>query len=136
MTRYWPAYEPGPQTPLTLLKLFFLFVCFSLRVLSQFCSGCQGKCKGHRLKWTNVIISELYSYIGLIFYMDWYSTWTWWRCSDWKQGSSFLQKHQTSWKCQVCDVHLYVRTWFVSRYENQNVPLTFIYICFILLTIL
>uniref|UniRef100_A0A9J8DDY0 PiggyBac transposable element-derived protein domain-containing protein n=1 Tax=Cyprinus carpio carpio TaxID=630221 RepID=A0A9J8DDY0_CYPCA len=67
--RFLPTREPGPQlrpcdahTPMSLFKKFFS----DTAVLTQAARACA---KGHKYKWTDVSISELYCYIGLLFYM-------------------------------------------------------------------
>ncbi|CAM4720998.1 unnamed protein product [Leuciscus chuanchicus] len=74
--RFLPAREPGPQlspadahTPLSLFKMFF-----SENAVSTLCHNTNAQAagaiaKGRKYKWTDISISEMYRYIGLLFYM-------------------------------------------------------------------
>ncbi|XP_056092682.1 piggyBac transposable element-derived protein 4-like [Rhinichthys klamathensis goyatoka] len=74
--RFLPAQEPGPQlrpadthTPQSLFKVFF-----SENAVSNLCHNTNAQAagaieKGRKFKWTDVSISEMYRYIGLVFYM-------------------------------------------------------------------
>ncbi|CAM4610453.1 unnamed protein product, partial [Leuciscus chuanchicus] len=74
--RFLPARELGPQlssadthTPQTLFKMFF-----SENAVSTLCHNTNAQAagaiaKGRKFKWTDVSISEMYRYIGLVFYM-------------------------------------------------------------------
>ncbi|KAM9481429.1 piggyBac transposable element-derived protein 4-like isoform 2-T2 [Clarias gariepinus] len=74
--RFLPAREPGPQlrsadshSPMSLFKQFF-----SERAVSTLCDNTNAQAakataKGHKYKWTDVGITEMYHYIGLVFYM-------------------------------------------------------------------
>ncbi|XP_051516636.1 piggyBac transposable element-derived protein 4-like [Myxocyprinus asiaticus] len=74
--RFLPAREPGPQlspadahTPQSLFKMFF-----SENAVSTLCHNTNAQAarviaKGRKYKWIDVSISEMYHYIGLLFYM-------------------------------------------------------------------
>ncbi|XP_051955931.1 piggyBac transposable element-derived protein 4-like [Xyrauchen texanus] len=74
--RFLPAREPGPQlspadahTPQSLFKKFFsenavLTLCHNTNA-----QAARSKAMGRKYKWIDVSISEMYGYIGLLFYM-------------------------------------------------------------------
>ncbi|XP_050955471.1 piggyBac transposable element-derived protein 4 isoform X2 [Labeo rohita] len=74
--RFLPAREPGPQlatadvhSPLSLFKLFFTESAVSNLVHNTNAQAAKSVAKGRKYKWTDVSVDELYSYMGLIFYM-------------------------------------------------------------------
>ncbi|XP_034164263.2 piggyBac transposable element-derived protein 4-like [Pangasianodon hypophthalmus] len=76
--RFLPTREPGPQldprpceahTPMSLFKMFFSSTAVSTLCQNTNAQAARARAKGHKYKWTDVSISELYRYIGLLFYM-------------------------------------------------------------------
>ncbi|XP_058623214.1 piggyBac transposable element-derived protein 4-like [Onychostoma macrolepis] len=74
--RFLPAREPGPQlrpcdahTPMSLFKMLFSENAVSTLCRNTNSQAARARAKGHKYKWTDVSISELYCYIGLLFYM-------------------------------------------------------------------
>ncbi|MCI4394954.1 hypothetical protein PGIGA_G00174820, partial [Pangasianodon gigas] len=74
--RFLPAREPGPQlrsadshSPMSLFKLFFSESAVSTLCHNTNAQAAKAIAKGRKYKWTDVNISEMYRYIGLIFYM-------------------------------------------------------------------
>uniref|UniRef100_A0A3Q3MAR5 PiggyBac transposable element-derived protein domain-containing protein n=1 Tax=Mastacembelus armatus TaxID=205130 RepID=A0A3Q3MAR5_9TELE len=74
--RFLPTHEPGPQlrpceahTPMSLFKMFFPEASVSTLCRNTNAQAAKARTKGCKYKWTDVSISELYHYIGLLFYM-------------------------------------------------------------------
>ncbi|XP_053098198.1 piggyBac transposable element-derived protein 4-like [Pangasianodon hypophthalmus] len=76
--RFLPTRQPGPQldprpcdahTPMSLFKMFFSATAVSTLCRNTNAQAARARAKGHKYKWTDVSISELYCYIGLLFYM-------------------------------------------------------------------
>ncbi|XP_026059145.1 piggyBac transposable element-derived protein 4-like [Carassius auratus] len=75
--RFLPAREPGPQlsaadshSPMSLFKLFFTESAVENLCHNTNAQAARAMSKGHKYKWTDVGVDELYRYIGLIFYMS------------------------------------------------------------------
>ncbi|XP_059384611.1 piggyBac transposable element-derived protein 4-like [Carassius carassius] len=74
--RFLPTREPGPQlrpcdahTPMSLFKKFFSDTAVTTLCQNTNAQAARACAKGHKYKWTDVSISELYCYFGLLFYM-------------------------------------------------------------------
>nr|XP_055049625.1 piggyBac transposable element-derived protein 4-like [Misgurnus anguillicaudatus] len=74
--RFFPAREPGPQlspadahTPLSLFKMFFPEDAVSTLCHNTNAQAARAKAKGSKYKWKDVSVTEMYRYIGLLFYM-------------------------------------------------------------------
>ncbi|XP_056091864.1 piggyBac transposable element-derived protein 4-like [Rhinichthys klamathensis goyatoka] len=74
--RFLPARETGPQlssvdshSPMSLFKLFFSESAVSTLCHNTNAQAAKATAKGCKYKWTDVSISEMYRYIGLLFYM-------------------------------------------------------------------
>ncbi|XP_026158718.1 activating transcription factor 7-interacting protein 1 isoform X2 [Mastacembelus armatus] len=74
--RFLPTQEPGPQlrpcdahTPMSLFKMFFSETAMSILCRNTNAQAARSRAKGHKYKCSDVSISELYRYIGLLFYM-------------------------------------------------------------------
>ncbi|KAL1247914.1 hypothetical protein QQF64_023290 [Cirrhinus molitorella] len=74
--RFLPAREPGPQlspadahSPMSLFKMFFTESAVSNLCHNTNAQAARAIAKGHKYKWTDVSVDEMYRYIGLIFYM-------------------------------------------------------------------
>ncbi|KAL1247907.1 hypothetical protein QQF64_023283 [Cirrhinus molitorella] len=74
--RFLPAREPGPQlspadahSPMSLFKMFFTESAMSNLCHNTNAQAARAIATGHKYKWTDVSVDELYRYIGLIFYM-------------------------------------------------------------------
>uniref|UniRef100_A0A671M944 PiggyBac transposable element-derived protein domain-containing protein n=1 Tax=Sinocyclocheilus anshuiensis TaxID=1608454 RepID=A0A671M944_9TELE len=74
--RFLPAQEPGQQlrpcdahTPMSLFKRFFSETAVSTLCRNTNAQAARVRAKEHKYKWTDVSISELYCYFGLLFYM-------------------------------------------------------------------
>ncbi|XP_059392676.1 piggyBac transposable element-derived protein 4-like [Carassius carassius] len=74
--RFLPTREPGPQlsaadshSPMSLFKLFFTESAMENLCHNTNAQAARAIAKGRKYKWTDVSVDELYSYIGLIFYM-------------------------------------------------------------------
>ncbi|XP_042601397.1 piggyBac transposable element-derived protein 4-like [Cyprinus carpio] len=92
--RFLPAREPGPQlwsadsyTPLSLFKLFFTENAVSTLCYNTNAQAARSLARGRKYKWTDVSVSEMYRYFGLIFYMGMVKLIS---IKDyWRQGSLF-----------------------------------------------
>uniref|UniRef100_A0A672JWH4 PiggyBac transposable element-derived protein domain-containing protein n=1 Tax=Sinocyclocheilus grahami TaxID=75366 RepID=A0A672JWH4_SINGR len=74
--RFVPARDPGPQlwstdsyTPLSLFKLFFSESAVSTLCYNTNAQVARSIERGRKYRWTDVGVSEMYRYFGLIFYM-------------------------------------------------------------------
>ncbi|XP_052453883.1 piggyBac transposable element-derived protein 4 [Carassius gibelio] len=74
--RFLPTREPGPQlsdadshSPMSLFKLFFTESAVENLCHNTNAQAARAIAKGRKYKWTDISVDELYSYIGLIFYM-------------------------------------------------------------------
>ncbi|CAM4713481.1 unnamed protein product [Leuciscus chuanchicus] len=74
--RFRPARETGPQlssvdshSPMSLFKQFFSESAVSTLCHNTNAQAAKATAKGCKYKWTDVSISEMYRYIGLLFYM-------------------------------------------------------------------
>ncbi|CAM4510701.1 unnamed protein product [Leuciscus chuanchicus] len=74
--RFRPARETGPQlspvdshSPMSLFKQFFSESAVSTLCHNTNAQAAKATAKGSKYKWTDVSISEMYRYIGLLFYM-------------------------------------------------------------------
>ncbi|XP_039521764.1 piggyBac transposable element-derived protein 4-like [Pimephales promelas] len=74
--QFLPARETGPQlssvdshSPLSLFKQFFSESAVSTLCHNTNAQAAKATAKGFKYKWTDVSISEMYRYIGLVFYM-------------------------------------------------------------------
>jgi ribosomal protein L31 len=74
--RFLPARETGPQlssvdshSPMSLFKQFFSESAVSTLCHNTNAQAAKATAKGCKYKWTDVSISEMYRYIGLLFYM-------------------------------------------------------------------
>ncbi|XP_056111928.1 piggyBac transposable element-derived protein 4-like [Rhinichthys klamathensis goyatoka] len=74
--RFLPARETGPQlssvdshSPMSLFKQFFSESAVSTLCHNTNAQAAKAAAKGCKYKWTDVSISEMYRYIGLLFYM-------------------------------------------------------------------
>nr|XP_055046361.1 piggyBac transposable element-derived protein 4-like [Misgurnus anguillicaudatus] len=75
--RFLPAREPGPQlspadvhTPQSLFKMFFPENAVSTLCHNTNAQAAKATANGCKYKWTDVSISEMYKYIGLLLYMS------------------------------------------------------------------
>nr|XP_055046360.1 piggyBac transposable element-derived protein 4-like [Misgurnus anguillicaudatus] len=75
--RFLPAREPGPQlspadvhTPQSLFKMFFPENAVSTLCRNTNAQAAKATANGCKYKWTDVSISEMYRYIGLLLYMN------------------------------------------------------------------
>uniref|UniRef100_A0A3B3R6Z6 PiggyBac transposable element-derived protein domain-containing protein n=1 Tax=Paramormyrops kingsleyae TaxID=1676925 RepID=A0A3B3R6Z6_9TELE len=89
MTRFLPEREPGPQpsadshSPMSLFKLFFSTLAVSRLCHNTNAQAAKAAAKGRKYKWTDVSITEMYHYIGIVFYMAKMSSIT----DYWRQNS-------------------------------------------------
>ncbi|CAM4578665.1 unnamed protein product [Leuciscus chuanchicus] len=74
--RFHPARETGPQlspvdshSPMNLFKQFFSESAVSTLCHHTNAQAAKATAKGSKYKWTDISISEMYRYIGLLFYM-------------------------------------------------------------------